>query len=107
MSGVIEKAGSGPFVVSGELTIYQANAVAQGLKAAQNEGALRDVDLADVSEIDTAGLQILLAARDKAADLGERLLLRNPGPAVLEVLALAGLSDAFEVAGAPDTEGAP
>ena len=107
MSGVPDKVGSDPFVVSGELTIYQANAVAQALKAAHNEGGLRDVDLAGVSEIDTAGLQILLAARDKAAGLGERFLLKYPGPAVLDVLALAGLSDAFEVVRAPDAEAAP
>jgi anti-anti-sigma factor len=78
---------------SGDMTIYQAD----GMKTAFLGGWVRDVsdvtlDLANVTELDTCGLQILLAVRQLAQAEGRRLTLAHPSPAVQEVFGLCCLS---------------
>jgi anti-anti-sigma factor len=73
--------------VRGELTIYHAAEAAQQLRG------YRDllVDLSEVSEMDAAGLQLLLAAR-RDANL-QWAALSEP---VSDILRLAGLADSLE-----------
>lgn len=75
----------------GELTIYEADAASENLCRAFGTGELRHVDLAGVTELDTAGLQILLLARRLCTPAGERVALVNHSETVLEVLGLVGL----------------
>lgn len=75
-----------------ELTIYGAGALRERLAAAL--GALDAgvvVDLAGVCEIDSAGLQVLMAARRDADARGLALRFAGHAPAVLEAFALCGL----------------
>lgn len=74
-----------------ELTIYSAAPVrAQLLDALSSTSALT-LDLSQVCEIDSAGMQLLLAARRMASDTGATLVLASHTPAVLDALGLFGL----------------
>lgn len=84
--------------LDGELTIYRAAELkAQLLEALEGAGAL-EVDLSGVTEIDSAGVQLLLLARRHAQSLGRELTLRAPSAAVLEVFELLDLAAYFGVA---------
>ena len=84
------------FTIAGELSIYRAAELCQALQAwlpqalACGDDAVY-LDLAEVSDMDTAGLQLLLALQRSAEDAGARLALQSASPAVLEVLQLAAL----------------
>ena len=78
--------------LSGELTIHAAAEQAPRLLAALEEKSVLRVRLADVTEIDTAGLQILLLARREAARIGSTVEFRDPSPAVRETLGIVHLS---------------
>jgi len=75
----------------GELTIYEANAASENLCRAFGSGELRRVDLAGVTELDTAGLQVLLLARRLRTPADEPVALVNHSETVREVLGLVGL----------------
>lgn len=75
----------------GELTIYEANAASEHLCQAFASGGLRSVDLGGVTELDTAGLQILLLARRLEVSGSQTVALVNHSEAVREVFELAEL----------------
>jgi anti-sigma B factor antagonist len=77
--------------LAGELTIYAAAAVKAPLLAPLADADAIDIDLAGVSEIDTAGVQLLLLARREAEAAGKRLAFAAPSAAVAELAALYGL----------------
>lgn len=84
-------ADTGCITVAGELTIYQANAAAENLRSAFASGSLRRIDLAGVTELDTAGLQLLLMAERLPAD-GEGLVeLVNHSQPVRDLLEVLGV----------------
>ncbi len=76
--------------VGGGLTIHQANQLKAKLIESSNTAEAVDVDLSEVSEIDTAGLQLLLALR-----LGPKpVTFIGPSPTLLraaELLNMTGL----------------
>lgn len=80
-----------------ELTIYGAAAtrqlLADALAQAMADGATLVLDLADVCEIDSAGLQLLMAARRDADARGISLALRDHSMVVRDTFALCGLDD--------------
>jgi anti-anti-sigma factor len=95
-------------VLAGELDIQVAAerkvvlmAFVDGIDAPLAGAAAMDLelDLRAVTELDTAGLQLLLLARRAAAERGLRLVLVEPSPAVLSALGLVGLG--------PDLAGEP
>ncbi len=51
------------------------------------------LDLSQVVELDTAGLQLLLTARRYASDAGRELTLANPSRVVADVLELCRLGE--------------
>jgi anti-anti-sigma factor len=79
--------------VDGEMTIYRANEVAQTLFAALRAHA-GDVslDLSDVTEFDTAGLQLVLMARRMVEANGRRLEVAQPSECVVDVLGLCNVA---------------
>lgn len=86
--------------LAGEVTIYQAAQLKQDLLAALDGcGSGLALDLAQVTELDTAGLQLLLAARETARARRQALRLEAPSAAVLEVLELVGLAGLCAPAG--------
>jgi anti-anti-sigma factor len=82
--------------IAGDMTIYQAEEVRQKLLGSVGAaGTAVEIDLQDVTEIDTAGVQLLIAARHAAAAVGKTLCLTARSAAVTEVLALFGLATFF------------
>ena len=77
--------------VEGEMTIYRAAELKPALLEAVRGHDAPGLDLANVTEFDCAGLQLILVARREAARLGRRLALVAPSPAVLEACALLGV----------------
>lgn len=87
-------------VVEGEMTIYRAAELREALFAplAQPAAGTFEVDLAGVTEIDTSGIQLLLALKRRALALGRELRLLQPSAAVTEALGVLGLAGAFRSA---------
>jgi anti-sigma B factor antagonist len=83
--------------ISGEMTVYAIAALKQDLFAtlSGHKGAAL-LDLSEVSEIDTAGLQLLLAARRHTASTGRKLSVLEPSSAVLAALELCQLSELLQ-----------
>jgi anti-sigma B factor antagonist len=77
--------------LDGELTIYTAAEQCPTLLAALETGATIRVGLAGVTEMDTAGLQILLAVRREAERLGGAAEFHDASEAVLDALAIVHL----------------
>ena len=69
-----------------ELTIYGAAQLRATLLEALEDGTALTLELDDVCEFDSAGMQVLLAAARSAT-----LHLQGHSPVVLEALALFGL----------------
>jgi len=84
--------------VSGELTMHHAEALAPLLLASlPTDGSMARLDLSDVSEIDTAGLQLLMAAHRETVNRFASLTIVAASQAVRETLELFrqdGLLDA-------------
>jgi anti-sigma B factor antagonist len=91
---------SAPYQLSieGEMTIYRAAELKQALLAPLEGQALLEVDLSKVTELDTAGVQLLLLAKQTAQAGNNELRLRHPSPAVLEVFELLNLAAYFGAA---------
>lgn len=83
--------------IAGELTIFTAAANKTRLIEAICDGsdAELEVDLADVTEIDTAGLQLMVLAKREAAALGRTLRFSGHSTAVLDIIDLTGLAGFF------------
>ena len=82
--------------VSGEMTIFSAAELKKPLFDALNKakkgkaGAALEMDLSNVTEFDTAGLQLLLLARQQAAATGRGFHISAASVAVREAFALCG-----------------
>jgi anti-sigma B factor antagonist len=72
--------------ISGAMTIYAAAAAKDTLLDALNGAGELEVDLSGVTEMDTAGVQLLALLKREAASSGKRVALCGHSPAVLEVL---------------------
>jgi len=78
--------------LTGELTIQAASAVRdQVLAALQESSTSITLDLSQVEAIDSAGVQILLAARRTAASRELRLAVTGLTTPIAEALAVYGL----------------
>lgn len=76
----------------GELTISAAVAVRDELLQALDTGDEIEVDLAQVAEFDSAGIQLLIAAKREAAQRGKKLRFVGHSRAVLDLLDLTDLA---------------
>lgn len=90
-------AAPGALVLAGELTIQTAaltrTLLLDALTDALLAGAPVALDLGRVEELDTAGLQLLLALRRDADAADVPVVLVAASSAVADVLALVGLDD--------------
>jgi anti-sigma B factor antagonist len=81
--------------LDGELTVVTAaewhERLVSWLATSGDRDRDLDLDVSRVTDLDTAGLQLLLAVKREAWRAGVRLTLRDPGPVVLDVLAIAHL----------------
>lgn len=94
---------SGWLTFLGELTIYQAADVKSALVNAFDAGQLAGIDLAGVTEIDSAGLQLLLLAKRTADTRGDPFEFRKPSDAVKSAFDLVNMV-AFLSADNPESE---
>lgn len=77
------------------MTIYTAAALKERMQPLFAACQDIDLDLAAVTEFDSAGLQLLLLAKREATAAGKELRLLNHSHAVLEVLELCNLAAYF------------
>ncbi len=77
-----------PLRIDGEMTIFRAAELKQQLMA---EPGLAAIDLSGVTEIDTAGLQLLLMVQQAAQARQATLTLIQPSAAVVELIDLLAL----------------
>jgi anti-sigma B factor antagonist len=88
-----------PFLtVVGELTIQTAAEQKAALMALLDSADEVEVLLEDVTELDTAGLQVLLLAKREATQLGKTLRLVSANRIVMDVLNIAHLSTDLDAA---------
>lgn len=82
-------------VIEDELTIFTAAEQKPRLLAFLASGDELEIDLANVAEMDTAGLQLLILIKREAAQAGKTLRFVMHSKVVLEILELANLTTAF------------
>jgi anti-anti-sigma factor len=91
----IERARRGVVIVSvtGELDAYTAPKIRGGIRAAMTapDTSQVQVDLADVSFMDSSGVNALIRCRAEAEPRGILLVVANPQPQPLKVLDILGL----------------
>jgi len=82
--------------LTGELTIFRAAELKDELLQLLPEaGGVLELDLSQVSELDTAGLQLLMLLKKTAGQRGCELRLLAHSPAVLEVFDLLNVAAYF------------
>lgn len=81
--------------LEGDLTIYTVAEQRASLFTAISANRDLEINLEAVGEVDTAGLQLLLAAKRQAARDGRALRLTMHSPAVLDVLEIANMTAWF------------
>jgi anti-sigma B factor antagonist len=93
--GLEAQNGASVFALEGELTIYTVSDVLAGLRDYLKDRQVCDLDLSTVSEIDGAGLQLLLWVKSLAEVHGGRLRLVAYSTAVGDALNLLKLHQGF------------
>lgn len=91
-------AGSVPVVaVSGEVDVYSAPALRDGLTELLEAGTSVVVDLSDVGFLDSTGLGALVAARTTASEHGAQLSLVCTHQRILKLFTITGLDGVFQI----------
>ncbi|TYQ12201.1 UNVERIFIED_ORG: anti-anti-sigma factor [Zoogloea ramigera] len=80
---------------SGEINIYRAADLKLEVLHALRAAPVLEIDLAGVTELDTAGLQVLMLAKRTATIEQRELRLRNHSPAVVDVVEMLNLGAFF------------
>ena len=81
--------------LEGEVTIFTAAETKARLLEPLSRCPQVDVDLSQVSELDSAGLQLMILAKREAAVLGKNIRFVAHSPAVVDVLELCGMMSYF------------
>lgn len=95
MSAESSAAAPARLALEGEMTIYRAAELKPMLLEALRCAPRLEVDLSGVTELDTAGLQVLMLAKQTAAADGRELRLTGHSPAVVEVFDMLDLGGFF------------
>jgi len=91
----IDENGKTALRIDGDMTIYRAHELMQQLLEAFGRSANVEIDLSGVTELDTAGLQLLMLAKKVAQANSTELHLTRHSPAVLDVFELLDLAPFF------------
>ena len=78
--------------LTGELSIYSVAEIKAGLSEAMSSANEIEVDLSGITEMDTAGLQLMLIAKRNP---GKQVRFANHPAAVLRLVDLANLAGVF------------
>ena len=81
--------------IEGELTIYRAAELKPAVLEPLQGGSDLEIDLSAVTEIDSAGVQLLMLSKRHAWTVQRELRLIGHSPAVLEVFELLDLAAFF------------
>jgi anti-sigma B factor antagonist len=81
--------------ISGELTIYTAAAEKQTLQAFLDTSDELELNLSQVSEMDSAGLQVLILLKQEAVRRRKNLRYSMHSKAVLDVLEMSNMMTSF------------
>ena len=82
--------------LSGELDIDSAPLLTDALRALARPGGTIELDLTELTFIDSSGIRGLCHAADRLGPHG-RLVVRHPTPAVRRALELTGLDDLIDM----------
>jgi anti-sigma B factor antagonist len=89
-----DEAGGVVLALSGELDVVSAPALERRLREALSEpGAHVSLDLSDLEFVDSAGVSVLIKAKQDADSNGRTLVLARATEQVHRVFALVGLAD--------------
>ncbi|MYM74660.1 STAS domain-containing protein [Duganella sp. FT109W] len=77
--------------LDGELTIYRAADLKVSVLEALRQTRVLEIDLSGVIELDTAGLQVLMLAKQTATAEQRELRLLQHSPAVVEIIEMLDL----------------
>lgn len=83
--------------VSGEVDVYAAPALKDGLTELLENGSSVVVDLTEVGFLDSTGLGALVAARTTAAEKGAALPLVCTHQRILKLFTITGLDGVFRI----------
>ncbi|MCX7175230.1 MAG: STAS domain-containing protein [Proteobacteria bacterium] len=78
--------------ILGDLSIFNAGEQRSRLLDALEAYSEVEVDLSGVSEIDSAGIQLMVAAKREAVNRNKSLRFTNHSPAVFDILELCDLA---------------
>lgn len=81
--------------ISQELTIYHAMDLKEQFIEALADADALELDLSQVAEIDTSGLQLLLLTKREAGQQGKQLTIVAHSPAVRQTLDFCNLASFF------------
>jgi len=81
--------------IHGDLTIYQAHELKEELLAELDQHQELEINLSEVNEIDTAGIQILMLTKLESSRAHKTLHLVAHNRLVLEVIDLFNLAEFF------------
>lgn len=84
-----------PVVLEGDLTIYTVTQYKEIVLTGVQASSEPAIDLSQVDEIDSAGMQLLLFAREEAQRLEKQVRLIGCHPTVMKLLQLFGLVERF------------
>jgi anti-sigma B factor antagonist len=87
--------GTAHFAIEGDLTIYRAAELKEFIFPQIDRAGVIEVDLSHVTEIDSAGLQLLIAAKLEAMIRDKQLHYVGHSKPVLEVFDLCDLGGFF------------
>ena len=80
--------------VSGEVDVSNKDELNSAIADAQAQDAQEvEVDLTEVSYIDSSGIGVLVAAAHRAADAGTRFFVSHPQRNVARVLSMLGMGE--------------
>jgi len=82
-------------VLEGELTIFTATEMKPALLAMLYADNDVEINLANIMDIDAAGLQLLILLKREAARIGKSLRYVMHSNAVLDLIELANLTSSF------------
>ena len=92
---IVQKGPQCRLSIRGELCIYDAAELKSQLLKRLGQATSLELDLADVSEIDCAGFQLLYLLKREALAEGKKVSLVNHSQAVLEMLGLLNMEAYF------------
>ena len=84
-----------PISIEGDLTIFRVGELGKSILPAISLSQEVEIDLSRISDIDAAGLQLLISAKIEAQNQNKTLRLSGHSVAVTDAIDLCGLSGFF------------